>query len=687
MAKNHAKKPINKKKAFKKSLKIFFVGAILAFIAGIFTIFFIGFGIYVSYSREFSKIKPQSNSTQLVMYDREGNEFFRGYGAAEPQRIPLADIPDVVKKSTLAAEDADFYKHGPVDFRSIARSVYDNWQASDKQGLSKVADLFKEDSYVKGGGSTITQQLVKNIYLTSEKSWQRKLKEIIYAFNLERRYTKDQILEMYLNEIYYGHQSIGIQNSAHTYFDKDVKELTLSEASMLAGLPQAPSYYDPMGDNYDQSKKRQEYVLQKMLLSGDIDLETAKEAANAPLDFYGKSTTLNKYPFYAEYVKEELIKKLGLDNIDNTGYKVYTTLDSRKQEAAEKNMKSSMARLSNRGASNSASVIQDPKTGEILAMVGGVDWEKSKVNVATSERQPGSSFKPIVYATAFENGYTAATILNDKLVNFGGIPPYMPRNYNGSFSGYLTVRNALARSLNVPAVEMGKLVGIDKVIDMAHELGITSINNKPEDYGLSLSLGTGEVKLVDMVSAYSTFANGGKRIPQTVLIRVVDDKNNEIQLPKRKEKSVISEETAFILSSILSDNNARSATFGSNSPLKTDKITAVKTGTTDNYADSWTVGYSPDLVVGVWMGNNDRTPMKRVSGVEGAAYIWHDIITECLKDAPNNSFTPPANIVESWINPRTGALATRPSRPNVLEYFKAGTVPTDKANLLYLKQF
>lgn len=670
-----------------KPFKIISITLFLGILAIILAVVFTGLGIYVKYAHEFDKTKPQSNSTQLVIYDKDNQEVFRGYGAAEPQRVKLSELPTVVKQATLAAEDINYYKHGALDYRSLARAVYVNWTQSNKSGWQKLSDLAQAKTYTQGG-STITQQLVKNIYLSSEKSFERKIKEVVYSYKLEGKYSKDEILEMYLNEIYYGEQALGIKNAAKVYFNKDVKDLTLAEASMLAGLPQAPSEYSPLGNNFVASKKRQEYVLQQMLLAGYINLDEAKTAANEELSFYGKQEAFNKYPYFSQYVKDELEKKLGTTDTENKGYKVYTSLDQSKQEIAERQVKAGLTKLSYRGASNAAVVIANPKTNEILAMVGGTDWETSKVNVATSERQPGSSFKPIVYTTALEKGYTAATILNDKYVNFGGTPAYIPRNYNGGYSGYVTVRKALARSLNIPAVEMGKLVGIDNVVNMAHNLGITTINKGAENYGLSLSLGSGEVKLIDMVEVYSTFADEGKRSTQTAILKVLDNKDDQILKEKRKKQQVISSEVAYIMTSILSDNTARSATFGYYSPLKTDKTTAVKTGTTDDYADSWTVGYSPNLVVGVWMGNNDRTPMKRVSGVEGAAYVWHDIITECLKDTPDTAFVKPATIQEAWINSYTGALATYRGGSSVLEYFKPGSAPTSTSvDLSYLKQF
>lgn len=671
----------------KKSLKVFAWSLLLLVVSTILIGVFYCFGLYFKYSREFETKSPQNNSTQLVMYDRTGNEIFRGYGAAEPDRVELSKIPEVVKQATLAAEDVDFYKHGPIDSKSIARAVYMNWQNSDATGLNKVYDLFSEGSYTQGG-STITQQLVKNIYLTNEKSFDRKIKEAVFSYKLEGKYSKDKILELYLNEIYYGEQSLGIKNAAKIYFNKDLSELSLAEASMLAGLPQAPTHFSPISGDETAAKKRQEYVLQKMYLAGMINLETAKTAANLPLDYYGKTIVTDKYPYFSQFVKDELAVKLGVENVENRGLKVYTSLDPAKQTIAETRMAENLKKLSYRGASNAAVVIGDVADNSILAMVGGADWNVSKVNVATSLRQPGSSFKPIVYATGLENGYSAASMLVDKYVNYGGTPPYIPKNYSGGYSGYLTVRNALARSINTTAVEMGKLVGLSKIIDTAHALGITSLNDKPENYGLPLALGSGEVRLVDMVEAFSSFADGGKRMPQTSILKIVNSKDESISLPKRNKAQVLSAETAYIVTSILSDNKARSATFGSVSPLKTDKTTAVKTGTTDNYADSWTLGYSPDYVVGVWMGNNNHSPMRQISGIEGAAYVWHDVMTDIMASTSDKAFVKPASVKEVWINPYNGGLATYNGGSNVLEYFKEGTVPTStRPDTSYLKVF
>lgn len=670
-----------------KVLKICARFLILFFLSFFLILLFWGMGKFFEYSKEFESIAPKSKSTQLVILDRDESEIYRGYGAAEPDRVALSEMPREVIEATLAAEDINFYKHGPIDSKSIIRAIYFNYLNSDASGFDRLLGLFTENNYNQGG-STITQQLVKNIYLTDEKSFERKIKEAVFSYKLEEKYTKDQILEMYLNEIYYGEQALGIKNAAKIYFNKEISSLNLAEISMLAGLPQAPTFFSPISGNEIEAKKRQEYVLQQMYLAKMIDLETAKASANEPLVYCGELKLVDKYPYFSQYVKEEITQKLGIEEVDGTGLTVYSSLDTSKQVVAEQRIKENLKKLAYRGASNAAAVIGNVEDGTILAMVGGADWSKSKVNVATSLRQPGSSFKPVVYATGLENGYTAATILVDKYVNYGGTPPYIPKNYNGGYSGYVTVRNALARSLNTTAVEMGQLVGIEKVIDTAHDLGITSINNSPSEYGLSLSLGSAEVRLVDMVEAYSVFADNGKRTPLSSILKIVSNDNNEVNLPSRNKLRVISEETGYIITSILSDNKARATTFGSNSPLKTNNTTAVKTGTTDNYNDSWTVGYSPDYVVGVWVGNNDHTPMKQVSGIEGAAYVWHDIITDITLSVGDKPFAKPANIKEAWINPYTGGIASYNGGGNVLEYFKEGSVPNStRPDLGYLKIF
>jgi penicillin-binding protein 1A len=332
------------KKYLAKSLKIFGWGIFLLFTTIILVVTFWVIGMYFQYSSEFASTPPQSNSTQLVMYDKDGNEIFRGYGAAEPNRVTLNDIPQVIKNATLAAEDVNFYKHGPIDFKGILRAIYINWQNSDQHGLAKLEGLFTEGDY-SAGGSSITQQLVKNIYLTSEKSFDRKFKEIVFSYKLEGKYSKDKILELYLNEIYYGEQALGIKNAAKIYFNKDLSQLDLAEASMLAGLPQAPTTDSPISGDINAAKQRQVYVLQQMYLAKMITLDQAKEAANEELVYYGKQDVVDMYPYFDQFVKDELTAKLGNEDVEDKGLKVYTSLDPTIQQITETRVAQNLVKL------------------------------------------------------------------------------------------------------------------------------------------------------------------------------------------------------------------------------------------------------------------------------------------------------------------------------------------------------
>ena len=644
-------------------------------------------GTYLKYASDFKSAKPKSGGTQAVFYDKNGGVIYQGFGTSDPDYVPLNQIPDTIKKATLAAEDANFYHHGPVDFTGIARAALKNIQASNKPGILKVEDLFNQNEYTQGG-STITQQLVKNRYLDDSKSFERKLKELVYSYELEKKMSKDQILEQYLNNIYYGEQALGIKNAAKIYFNKDLKDLDLAEASMLAGLPAAPSKYDPISGDFDTSKKRQEYVLQQMIKNGFITLEQGRQAANETLSFSGVRNSVDKYPYFVQYVKQQLIDLYGFDYVETAGLKVYTTLDPAKQDLAEAKAKEYVTKFKYANVSNAAVVILDNKNDNILAMVGGVDWDKSKVNVATAERQPGSSFKPIVYATGFAEGYSPMTKLMDVSVNFGGTPPYIPHDYSGSYMGNVSARTALSNSLNIPTVEMTQLAGVDKIIGTAKSLGISTINSGPNQYGLSIGLGSAEVKLVDLAGAYSTFANGGKRTVLSGISKVLNNRNEEIYKVDRGEEQVMDPRVAYMVTSILSDNKARQKVFGYGNKLEINGHTvAAKTGTTESYADSWTMGYTPEYTVGVWMGNNDHTKMGQISGIEGAAYPWHDIFSEILKDTPDTAFAKPSGLSEVWFNPYTFAQSTRAGSPNILDYCLPGKEPGPKPSFAYLGQF
>lgn len=664
--------------------------SLLAVLAGLLLVgAFLGVSTYYSYAKSFKSAKKKGNSTQVIFYDKNKEVIYEGFGTKTPTEVKLSDVPELLKKATLASEDADFYRHGAIDPKGLARAALINIKNSDKLGYRKVYDLFSEKNYSQGG-STITQQLVKNIYLTNERSFERKIKEVVYSTELEKSRSKDQILEDYLNNVYYGEQALGIGNAAKIYFNKEVKDLNLAEISMLSGLPAAPTKLSPISGNFNLAKERQEYVLSKMVSLGYITLDEAKEAANTELYFQSAEQDLVlKYPHFVDFIKHELSDKIGAETFDRGGLEIYTTLDPKNQEIAEKTAAEYIAKkFTNRKVTNAAVVILDNKNGSLSAMVGGVDYEKSKVNVATSLRQPGSSFKPIVYLAGLLNGYTASSILADKYVNFGGNPAYKPRNYDGSFHGNVTVRTALQNSLNIPAVEMTKLVGVNKVAETAKLLGISSLNEDPTSYGLTIGLGSAEVKLYDLARAYSVLANNGKAANYSGIEKIVDSDGTEIYKTPKMFSQIIDERIAFIMSNILSDNKARSMVFGSNSPLYLkDRPVAAKTGTTDNYADSWTMGFTPQYTVGVWMGNNDRTTMAKVSGVEGAAYIWHDIIAAIHKDLPVEQFTKPDGLKELYINSKTGLPAPTQSKGYQLEYYLPDTEPTKDTKFDYLNIF
>lgn len=671
-------------------LKVFFFSLLAAFGTLVFLGVILIFATYSNYQKSFQSAKVKNNSTQNIFYDKNGAVIYESYGAKSPQNVTLSDIPDQVKKATLAAEDSGFYSHGAIDPKGLIRAALVNIRSSDKSGFSKVSDLFNEKDYSQGG-STITQQLVKNLYLTNEKSFDRKIKEVVYSFELERKWSKDRILQEYLNNVYYGEQALGINNAAIAYFGKPVNQLDVAEISMLVGLPAAPTQLDPISGDYTAAKRRQEYVLTQMYNQGQITLAEAKDAANETLYFSESKTgedLVLKHPYFVDYVKHELENSLGTEVVDRGGLSVYTTLDPKNQQTAEEQAAIYMKKFAYRKVSNAAVVVLDNKLGTISALVGGVDWEKSKINMATSVRQPGSSFKPIMYTAGLLSGYTAATRLVDKYVNFGGIPPYVPKNYDGSYHGNITLHYALSNSLNVPAVEMTKLAGVDKVIETAKILGITSINRDPSSYGLSIGLGSAEVSPFEMTRAYSVFANGGQKLNLSGIDHVVGNTGDEILKHQRLGTPAIDPRVAYIMANILSDNKARAMVFGTSNPLTLpDRKVAAKTGTTDDYADSWTMGFTPQYTVGVWMGNNDRTKMARVSGVEGAAYIWQDVMKGIHKGVAVEEFVKPADISTAWVNPLTGALATYQGAPNILEYFLPGTEPKKTQDLNYLKQF
>ena len=593
--------------------------------------------------------KENFHPTQTVFYDRHGEKLYQTAGAHQPIPVKLAEVPRSVVLATLASEDADFYDHRGIDPPALGRALYKTLISNEPQG-----------------GSTITQQLIKNTYLSPERTTSRKLREMSYAVVLEQRYTKDQILERYLNEVYYGQQSYGIGDAARTYFGKDIAELTLGEAAMLAGLPSAPSVYSPLGGRADLAKQRQKYVLDRMRDLGYISEEQAGGALDQELAYAHEEEVFDA-PHFVFFVKQQLAQYYGENTVDSGGLKVHTTLDLRTQRAAEEEVRRGVDSVRGYGATNGAAVVMEPKSGEVLAMVGSKDFDDDsidgKVNVATADRQPGSSFKPIVYLEALRQGKTASHVLHDRPTTF--YDTFTPRNYDGRFRGNVTMRYALASSLNIPAVELLDEVGTKPVLDLAHQLGISTLND-PDRYGLSLVLGGGEVRLVDMTAAYSVLAAGGETPGRATVTKVEGPHGETLYKRKPEKKKVVDPAHAYILSEWLSDSRARAPGFGTGSALEFPRPAAVKTGTTNNYKDNWTIGYTPQRVIGVWVGNADGTPMTGISGSQGAAPIWHALLQRLTTGMPVEDFRRPDNVYEG----RAGVAALG---GGVLEYFAKGS--------------
>ncbi len=600
-----------------------------------------------------SKINAKVGAQTTRFYDRSGNTvLYEVHGDVNRTVIDFNAMPDNVKHATVALEDKNFYHHGAFSSLSILRAAF--------------VDLFHRGSGLQGG-STITQQYVKNALLTNQQSVIRKAKELILSIEIEQLYKKDDILKLYLNEIPYGTQAYGIQAAAKTYFGKDAKDLTLPEAALLAAIPQAPSYYSPYGDHVDALIARQHMVLDEMADQGYITAQQAEEAKAvdvlAEIPKIPRTYANVTAPFFVKYVEAQLDEQLGNQLVDSGGLKVITTLDLTKQSQAEQAVAKNMANVKRLGGSNAALVADDVKTGQVLAWVGGSDFSTSQVDVANSLRQPGSSFKPFVYSTLFSKKTDATwgpgSTLYDVKTDFGG--GYVPHNYCNCNYGVVSIREALGNSLNIPAVKALYLAGVSDSIKTATDLGISTLNQDPSHYGLSLVLGSGEVTLADMASAYSGFATGGTHVDQVSVIKITDPKgktlvdNSKTPTPKK----VLDPQAVYELNSILSDAGARTRTFGSNfsALIIPGKTTAVKTGTTENYRDAWTIGYTQSTVAGVWAGNNDGHTMSGGSAAV-AAPIWHDFMINAIKDEPNQPFVKPAGIKDVTIDAITGREKT-----------------------------
>jgi len=601
------------------------------------------------------------------MYDRSGQLLYKIYRSQNRTLVELKDVPVHLIQATIAIEDAEFYNHHGLSLKGIFRAALRNLQG-DK--------LY--------GGSTITQQLVKNALLTPERTWQRKIKEIILSLLVETKFSKDEILKMYLNEVGYGGAAYGIEEASQLYFDKHVGELNLAEAALLAGLPASPTAFSPFGAYPEKAKERQETVLKRMRQEGFITQEEEEKAANENIRLAPQRTDI-KAPHFVMYVKELLAQKYGERMVEEGGLEVKTSLDLNLQEEAQKIVKNEINQLQKLHIANGAALVTNPNTGEILSMVGSKDYfDKSidgNVNVTLRSRQPGSAIKPVNYAVALQNGFTPATIIPDTPITYmvPGQPPYSPKNYDSRFHGNISLRIALASSYNVPAVKVLSAFGVSRMIEQGQKMGITTWDD-PSRFGLSLTLGGGEVKMTDMAVVYGTLANLGERVDLNPILEVKNYKGevlfHEAESRSAGEKALPAN-IAYLLTNILSDNAARTPAFGPSSWLniKDHPHVAVKTGTTQNLRDNWTIGYTPDFVVAVWVGNNDNTPMSYVaSGITGASPIWNKIMSFLLKDLPDKEFASPEGLIKLEICPLTGTLPCE-GCGGKWEYFLPGVEP------------
>jgi 1A family penicillin-binding protein len=595
------------------------------------------------------------------IYDRHGRllyEILDPHGGAHTP-VPLDGFPQACIDATIATEDASFYDNPGVDGWAIVRALWINLRGGE----------------ILSGGSTITQQLARNLLLSPEErtevTVERKLRESILAWRIARTYGKDDILTLYLNETYYGNLAYGLEAAANTYFAKSAVELDLAECALLAGLPQSPASYNPL-ENPEAAKERQAVVLGLMAKHGYISPDEADQALIEDLQFASVPFPIEA-PHFVMLVRGQLEREFGLEAIYGQGLQVHTTLDLDAQHTAERVVARRLEQLAGasgshppRNVSNAAVVVLEPYTGEVLAMVGSPDYFDPRidgaVNVAVATRQPGSSIKPITYAAAFDptrdEPLTAATMMVDVRTVFVTREgdPYVPRNYDRQWHGPVLLRQALASSYNLVAVKVLDHVGVDEMAQQARVMGITTFDDA-DRFGLSLTLGGGEVRLLELTAAYGAFANGGYRVEPVLISRVEDSDGRVLKVWETSPgPQVVDERVAYLITDILSDDFARISTFGEGSMLKLTRPAAVKTGTTTDWRDNWTVGYTPDLVVGVWAGNADNAPMENVSGVTGAAPIWHDVMELLHKGRPEREFSEPEGMVRVEVCADSGLL-------------------------------
>lgn len=620
---------------------------------------------YNSQLPDYSQLDQHLSPESSKIYSRDGTLLYEFHGEYKRTAVNLSNISEHFKEATLAIEDKDFYRHGAISLPGVARALVANYKSGQ----------------VTQGGSTITQQLVKNALLSRERSFGRKLSEILLAYKIERHFSKDQILELYLNEIPYGRNAYGVEAASQAYFGKSASQLGLAESAYLAALPQAPSYYSPTGDHPEELEARKNKVLDVMLEQGYISQEEHGAAKEQKVDFKTVKTSMVA-PYFVSWIQNILTEQYGREFLEQGGLKVHTTLDLHLQEIAERVVKEgAVANAQQYNAYNAALVAVEPSTGKILAMVGGKDYFgaaepqgckpgvnckfEPHVNVAVAQRQPGSSFKPYAYATSFkpEFGYSPTSRVLDAPAVFGtaGGRPYIPHNYDGGSRGWVTIRKALAGSLNIPAVRIVAAVGVDNVVNTAKSLGITS---PMQNCGLSVVLGGCEVRLVDHVSGFAALSNMGVNNGSTPFNRIEDKQGNVLYDYQPKNEQAVNPEAAYELISIMTDDASRQYIFGRDNPLNLEgRPVACKTGTTQNWKDGWTLCFTPQLAAGVWTGNNNGALMRAgADGVFTAAPIWQKFMQEALAGQPVVDWLLPEGIVQVRVDssnrPITNQVAT-----------------------------
>jgi len=608
-----------------------------------------------------------------TIYDANSNLIYSAPEAKQVNYKVISEVSQNLKNAVIAIEDDRFYQHFGFDLISISRALYKNNQA---EGIVE-------------GGSTITQQLVRNSFLDFDRNYTRKIKEIMLSIELERRYEKDEILEMYLNSIYFGSGAYGVENAANIYFNKHVEDLTLYEVALLAGLPKAPSQLSPYVDN-EAATTRRNLVLSEMLNSEFISNEDYEQAIQNPVEVSPKEDVATRYPHFSLYVQDELDNIFTENDIQRAGLKIYTTIKPEMQDLAQSTLVEKLGLLTWRNANNGAVVQLDVRSGAILTMVGSTGWDEDtvdgRINMATSPRQPGSSIKPLIYASALNGGYISPnTVLHDEPTTFS--PNYKPLDFDKKFRGNMMPRRALSNSLNIPAVEVVSKMGYVNALNKLKEMGVTSISEY-SNYGLSVVLGGVEISPLEMAGAYTTLANGGTYVKPYSIERVENKYGEVIFERKVEKKEVLTKETAYIVTDWINDPRARAETFGYPAQLNYGKTpVGVKTGTTENFRDSWNIAYTPYIVTAVWVGNANNEVMRSLTGVDGAATIVHPLMVEAIKGKEEAKFIMPDTLSRISICPIDGNLSCgRCGGQNELFVTGSKQIPTKRCSDDYIEK-